>query len=137
MRKTIYLAVLIILILIPIDVAQADRPYVLEIPYSFTDINPCTGDSHDITINFTVRIHDHDGRLVAHEERALETSSGYYGRGTGSVVMNFKVYKATHNDMLVNEGGERIRVHYTEAIDLKTMPPTIKVYDDSVTCLGR
>jgi hypothetical protein len=102
--------------------------------------NPCTGLVHTITVTGTARIHEHDGRVVVHEQHTLTTSDGFQGRGTATIVDNGNIQALTLNDMLTNDSGDRIRAHLLLVLDLSTTPPTVRVMKgtfDEVICVGR
>jgi hypothetical protein len=72
--------------------AAADPPTAFPFEFVFDDVNPCTGDTHTVTIAGTTSVHDHDGRIVAHSKRTITTSpTAFVGHGTDSNVLNDQV----------------------------------------------
>jgi hypothetical protein len=54
--------------------AAAHAPIESSWVFAFDDVNPCTGDMHTVTIAGTRSVHDHNGRIVAHDARTITTS---------------------------------------------------------------
>ncbi len=101
---------------------------------TFLDVNPCTGDVHEVTMNVTFLVHFHDRVTVARGVRRLTTSSGYAGRGTSSYVQNGRVEMFRFSDRVTDGSGNRIRASGVFVLDLST--GTIRVDRFKVTCLG-
>ncbi len=117
------------------DAGAASAPTEIPFVNVFEDLNPCSGVVHTVTMTGTLRVHEHDGRVVGHSEFTLTTSSGFVGRGTETFVANGNVVKFTINAMLTNDSGDRIRAHVVQVVDLSTS--TVRVLKGSLTCLGR
>lgn len=76
--------------------ATANGPPQIETagPFTSTAVNPCTGELHEVTTFFTIRIHEfeladparHHLNLV--EEGTISTSDGFTGRLTNTLVLN-------------------------------------------------
>jgi hypothetical protein len=115
--------------------AAADPPTAFPFEFVFDDVNPCTGLIHTVTIAGTTRVHDHDGRVVAHSERTITTSpTGFVGRGTDSYVLNGQIEMFRLTDILTSPSGDRIRAHFVMVVDLST--GTVKIAGRPPTCLG-
>ncbi len=116
--------------------AAADPPAAFPFEFVFDDVNPCTGDTHTVTIAGTTFVHDHDGRIVAHSERTITTSpTGFVGHGTDSNVLNGQVEMFRLTDILTNPSGDRIRAHFVIVVDLSTGAVRV-VAGAPPTCLG-
>ena len=101
----------------------------------FEDIDPCTSETHTVTISSTVFAHEHGDRIVAHGVRTLTTSSGYEGRGTSAYVFNGQVELNPFTDILTNaETGDRIRASGIFVLDLST--DTVRTERFVLTCVG-
>ena len=116
--------------------AAADAPTEIPFEFVFDDVNPCTGDSHTVTIAGTTSVHEHDGRIVAHSERTITTSpTGFVGRGRDSYVLNGEVERFVQPaDILTNPSGERIRARFVIVVDLSS--GTVRVMKGGLACLG-
>ncbi len=117
-------------------VEAASGPTAVPIFVQFDDLNPCSGLIHTVTFTGTAWIHEHNGRVVVRSQRTITTSSGFEGRGTDTFVDNGNIQKVTLNDMLTHPSGDRIRARFALVIDLSTTPPTVQVFNRSVTCVG-
>jgi hypothetical protein len=116
-------------------VAAADPPRQISETFTFPDVNPCTGLSHNVTIAQTVSEHSHGGRIVAIGKRTVTTEpTGFVGRGTFSFVDNGQIVKFTSTDILTNAAGDRIRARNVSVVDPFTN--TIRVEKSGLTCLG-
>lgn len=81
--------------------AAADAPAEISVTDTFVDINPCTGEEHEVTINVDIREHIHaNGNIVARATRTGTTSDGYVmDHGRDSFVFNGNVARGTLNDV--------------------------------------
>ena len=103
--------------------ASADRPIEIVDPGEpFTDVNPCTGLDHEITINGVVRLHLHGEREVAHIATTGSTDSGYVmEHGVSSFVFNGHVARGTFTDNWVNpDDGSRFQARGAFVFNLNT-----------------
>ena len=87
--------------------ASADRPIEFSDSSTFADVNPCTDELVDITINVDVRLHEHkNGNVVVHVSRTGTTSDGYVmDHGQENFVSNGNVVRSTLNDVWRNGDG--------------------------------
>jgi hypothetical protein len=115
--------------------ASADPPTQIG-PFeeTFADMNPCTGLAQTGTLVVTFYVHAHDGRIVARADRTLSTSSGFFGTGTSSYVLNGEIEMFRFTDILSNDAGDRIRARSVFVADLST--GTVRVDSFDLTCLG-
>ena len=129
------MAASLLLLLVLAAPASADRPTQMG-PFveAFEDENPCNGLVHTVTIATTFAVHSHDGRFVAHGDRALSTSSGFLGKGASSFVDNGQIEMFRFTDILSNDSGDRIRANGVFVVDLST--GTVRVDKFELTCLG-
>ena len=115
--------------------AAADAPTEIPFEFVFDDLNPCTGDTHTVTIAGTSSVHEHDGRIVAYSKRTITTSpTGFVGRGTDAYVLNGRVEMFSQADILTSPSGERMRAHFVLVFDLST--GTVRVVAGGLACLG-
>lgn len=123
------------LLVLGIAPAEADPP-TQEGPFLdvFSDVNPCTGLVHTVTISATFSVHDHEGVEVVTGDSVLSTSSGFSGVGTSSFTSNSQVERARFIDMLTNDAGDRIQAKGVFVIDLST--DTARVERFHLTCVG-
>jgi len=90
----------------------AEQPERFSDSFSFVDINPCTGQEHEITIHEEVRFVDHgDGTGVFHIERSGTTSDGYTMKA--GVIANRRngvgVELGNLNDVWMGEDGSKFQ----------------------------
>jgi hypothetical protein len=115
--------------------AAADAPTEIPFEFVFDDVNPCTGAVDTVTIAGTSRVHDHDGRIVAHSERTITTSpTGFVGRGTDTYVLNGRVEMFSQADILTSPSGDRMRAVFVIVLDPTT--GTVRVVAGGLACLG-
>ncbi len=122
------------LVLVLVPAAAADPPAEFVVVDVFDDVDPCTGEVHEVTINAKFSVHFHGERIVARGERTLSTSSGYLGRGTSSFVANGRVEVFRFADVLANASGDRIRATAVFVLDLAS--ETVRVDTFELTCIG-
>jgi hypothetical protein len=115
--------------------AAADPPTAMPFEVTFSDVNPCTGLMHEVTIAGTEFVHSHDGRILIYSKRTITTDpTRFVGHGTDTFVVNGQVAKYTMTDILTNPDGDRIRARTVFVLDLST--ETVRVDKFEVTCLG-
>ena len=91
--------------------AEADRPERSETTVTFVDLNPCTGEEHEVTINFELAIHRHEDRRVVNVKRSGSTSDGFEME-PGSrehVTVNDNWVIASFRDKWSNDDGAKFR----------------------------
>ena len=113
--------------------AAADRPIEISITDTFADVDPCTGQVHEVTIDVTFFVHEHRDVTVARGVRTITTTGGYVGRGTSSFVLNGNVEVFRFTDLLADPSGNRIRASGVFVVDASG---SIRVDRFSLTCLG-
>jgi len=133
--KSVFAVVVGVIALASAVPAAADPPTAFPFEFVFEDVNPCSGDTHTVTIAGTTFVHDHDGRVVAHSERTITTSpTGFVGHGTDSYVLNGQVEVFRLNDIATSPSGDRFRAQFLMVIDLST--GTVTLSHGGLTCLG-
>lgn len=119
--------------------ALAERPSIMEGGVTFPDVNPCspTGDSHDVTINFVARIHEHRNNLVITSKRTGLTSSGFVMvNGTEHIVVNGNQANTGLTDIWRHpEAGQRFIASFALEFDPETFEP-IRLIRGSLRCLS-
>lgn len=108
---SILLAVAVLAIFTSVSPASADAPIIVESSATFEDVNPCTGELHEITLSFVDRIHEHDGNFLYTSDRSGTTDTGFsIVNGTESFVDNGRVIRGTFVDNWANpETDERFQ----------------------------
>lgn len=119
-----------------LHVQTASAPIRVPFFNQFQDVNPCSGLPMTVTMIGTELIHEHNGRVVVTGQRTITTSDGFEGRGTHTFVVNGNVARFTLNDMLRHPSGDRFRAHSVLIVDISTTPPTVRVEDFLLTCVG-
>ncbi|WP_353814981.1 hypothetical protein [Agromyces sp. SYSU T00266] len=93
--------------------ALADEPVEIEGSITPTDVNPCTGELHMLTIEYSLRLHVHDGRTVQHFSRTGWTDSGYVlQQGVRTDQFNGEAEQRVVIDNWSNPDGSRIQLRY-------------------------
>jgi hypothetical protein len=88
--------------------AAADPPTIDEFTITFPDVNPCTGETHTVTIELTFFQHDHGDRFNEHGVSSVTTSTGFEGGGTSTFVENDGAFVFRLVDVLSDDAGSRI-----------------------------
>ena len=109
MRRTFY-AVVVGTMFITLTAAPpvlADKPVTFTDSVRFTDVNPCTGVDHELTIVSEVSIHEHQNNFVVHLDRSGTTDSGFTMiAGTYSFVANANVEREALTDQWRHPGSK-------------------------------
>lgn len=88
--------------------ALADQPITVTDSETFTDVNPCTGLNHEITIDVAVSIHQHQNNEVVHGTHTGSTDTGFTMiQGTDSFVANNNVARSTFTDQWRHPDGSK------------------------------
>lgn len=106
-------AMLVVLMAAP---ALADKPITISDSDTFTDVNPCSGLEHEVTIDFSITIHEHRNNLVLQLDSSVVTDDGFEGSGHETFVDNGNIATSTLNFVLNNpETGAKFTVkgHFT------------------------
>ena len=87
--------------------AFADKPAAFSFSVTFTDLNPCTGTPHDITIFLDVYEHqEHNNNFVGRVVRTGFTSDGFEMFAGGErFILNNNVVVSSFRDMWRSEDG--------------------------------
>jgi hypothetical protein len=114
--------------------ALADPPVIDAWTDVFTDVNPCSGEDHEVTINNEARVHQHSNNTVIIASRTGNTDSGFeMVSGTLHLVRGERTAGVTdvwHNPAT----GEKFVAHVTLVLDPNTL--TVQVERVSLRCLG-
>jgi len=112
--------------------ALADRPTEVPVLDVFTDINPCTGLEHTITVSGTIFRHFHGDQENHHFAQMITTSSGFVGRGTEVGILHERIFVV--NVMLTNDAtGERIR---GQLVGIHDASGDVRIFKGALECLG-
>jgi hypothetical protein len=115
--------------------AMADSPITFSDSRTFTDVNPCTGLEHEITLNFDVSIHAHANNLVVTAQRSGSTDSGdTMIAGTETFVANTGGERATFVDQWRNPSGYKYMVRGNFMFNANTGELQFDTF--GITCMG-
>lgn len=108
--------------------AAHGAPVVVPFTHTQSGIDPCTGEPQEVTFAGTVSFQFlANGNVVIRREYTVTTDTGYEGRGTLVQVDNGSVLRGHFNDIVTHPDGRAFRAHAVQVVDLKTVPPTIRV----------
>ena len=112
--------------------AAAEAPHTVVDSWTVTDINPCTGDDIDITINVEAREHRaHSNNYVVNVKRTGSTSDGYVMRGSESQQWNDNAAHINYTDIWRNDEGSMFKVQ----LNVKLKPEGPQVENFSLRCV--
>ena len=91
---------------------SADAPIEFSDSVTFSDINPCTIEPMEVTVNVDVSVHTgHKNNVVLHVSRTGTTSDGYVmAHGVETIQENKNVLRAVFNDIWRNDDGSSFQV---------------------------
>ena len=115
--------------------AAADAPARFSDSVTFTAVNPCTGQEHDITLNFEIAEHQHRNNFVVHSSRTGETSDGYVMKhGSESFVDNGNVARGAFTDNWRSSDGSKFKAQGVFVFDITN--EELRVDRFSLRCIG-
>lgn len=128
------LAALMVAALTP--AAVADEPVLITDSDTFTDVNPCTGEEHEVTINFEFYDHEHEnGAFVSPAVRSGTTDSGYVMQnGRDILVFTGNIVVAPFMDQWRHPDGSKFVVRGVFVGDFRDFQ--IRVDEFSARCIG-
>lgn len=96
MKRSLVLGIVpaAVVLMVAVSMAPATAkgpPEIVEGEFSFEDVNPCTGEEHEVTVGFTDRVHEFDNEAGnrhhanVHSVARTTTSDGF----SGKVVVQF------------------------------------------------
>lgn len=112
MRK-LALAVIVLVTLGWPSAVSADRPTEDHFSVTFDDMNPCSGEMHEVTLNFEIFRHEghKNNNDVVHLRRSGTTSSGFEMiAGNEQQVDSEQGFRAHFMDMWADGDGARFQV---------------------------
>ena len=134
MRKTTG-AIVAIAMLFAAAPAVADAPISITDSSTFVDVNPCTEEPHEVTINFDVSLHLHGDREVVSIARSGSTDDGYTMiAGAESFVFNGNVARGAFVDQWRNDDGSKFMVHGNFLFHIKKDELLVDRF--RLTCIG-
>ena len=137
MRKAFYAVVVgaMFMTLTGASPVLADRPDTFTDSVTFTDVNPCTGVDHEVTINFEVSVHENRNTLVVHADRSGTTDSGFTMiAGTQSFVSNGNIERVGLTDQWRHPDGSKFVSQGQIVFNLNQQE--VLVEHGSLRCLG-
>jgi hypothetical protein len=121
-------------------------------PRVFTDVNPCTGDLHVVTLALTLRTHDFELTDPARHHGSstllgtIATSDGFVGRITQVAVDNGAglfdeeegrgILTLVTNGMARNDSGDAFSVHFLLHVTLVNGEPVVAFERFRLECLA-
>ncbi len=119
----------------------ADRPVPFPYPSSvFIDVDPCTGELQEITINFDVSLHLHKDNYVAKIKRTGTTDAGYEmiaGNGLQRLHSVSGLFFDRFVDVWRAADGRMFQVTGQILIDINASPPdNVKMVNGKLRCIG-
>ena len=113
----------------------ADRPVTFTESVTFTDVNPCTGADHEVTIVSVVSVHEHRNNTVVRLDRSGTTDSGFTMiAGTESFVANANVERVTLTDQWRHPDGSKFVAQAQIVLNLNQ--GEVLVDNGSLRCLS-
>ena len=145
--KKLALIIVLVLIMVPVSVFAKGPPVVVELPpIIFTEINPCTGSDHEVTLTSTLRVHAFENNDRYHENTQffseVTTSDGFSGDfvlGPDAINIGDKVetYTFISNVTLSNDDtGELLKVHINTNITVVDGETKAEVDNFRLWCAG-
>jgi hypothetical protein len=114
--------------------AAADPPVESTDSVMFPDVNPCSGLIHQVTIDFEIRLHQHQNRVVVHIGRTGSTDSGYrMDHGVLNAQNNGNVAKQTFSDIWSRDDGSKFKAQGTFVLDLSNNAARVDRF--SIRCI--
>ena len=116
--------------------ASADKPTELQDHVVFPDVDPCTGDIHEVNIFFDVFLHEgHKKNVVVHTKTTGFTDSGYeMFAGSTHIVENDHVFIRGNKDLWRNDDGQMFEAASTFVLNLEQ--GEVKVDNFGLRCIG-
>lgn len=113
----------------------ANEPVTFTDSFTFTDVNPCSGVDHEITIDVVLSIHEHRNNEVVHGDRSGTTDSGFTMiAGTESFVANGDVERVAFTDQWRHPDGSKFVAQGQFVFSLNRLE--LLVDNFSLRCLG-
>ncbi len=101
---------------------------------TFTEVNPCTGEEHLITIRLEEFLHDQGDPFVLHAVTKITTSpTGFSGGGTATVAESRGAFVFRLVEIMSDEAGNRISAKTVVVEDPAT--GTVRVERSELTCV--
>ncbi len=109
--------------------AMAVKPVQFVDSVSFPDVNACTGENHTVNLTFNISMRENRNNTVLTFKTDAETSDGWTGGGSQTVVANSNVVNDTVNIWARNGEGGAYKVHGRFKVDLNTGEVLVDVTD--------
>lgn len=106
--------------------AAAVQPVEFEAGVTFPDVNPCSGEPHDVTLSWDVALRDNNGATVLTFDTTVTTNDGWSGFGRETEVVN-KNRQINSLSIRVGDGnGSFYMVKGQRRIDVSTGDVTVE-----------
>lgn len=101
--------------------AAADQPREIPLLLQVEGFNPCSGEGHTVTLDYTLRIHEHANAVVITYAGHVSSDDGFSAIGRGVQVETTRVFKDHAHSVMVNpDTGERFTANITFVEDVET-----------------
>lgn len=137
MKKTAIRGALLAMLVIAAPFAAADRPANFTVNIGpFVDVDPCTGELHEVTLFFDIYEHQgHNNNFVAKVIRTGWTDSGYeMFAGGETFIINQGVVMGRFKDMWRNDDGRMFEVSANFVLNFNQFE--VKVNRFGFRCIG-
>ena len=115
--------------------ALANKPITFQASDTFPDVNPCSGEEMQVTINFDVSIHEHSNNLVVLIHRTGTTDSGFtMKKGIESFIANSNVERGVFQDQWRHPDGSKFRASGSFVFNINKGELLVDRFD--LVCLG-
>lgn len=152
-RALVATAAMSALVLVAGPAAANGPPRTIEFTDTFEAFNPCTGEPHMVTGNFTLREHAFDNEAGNRHHFNIQffidvvTDDGFSGKAVGPDIDNgaglFEdeegtgMFQSIINVNLSNDAGQRIKVHGNLHFNQVDGVPIAEVDNFSERCVGK
>lgn len=114
----------------------ADAPTTFSETNTFPDINPCSGEPMEVTINFEGRFHEHRNNFVGHGSKTGSTNDGYtMNHGVDNFVENNNVVRNAFTDNWTHADGSKFKAQGSWVFDISS--EEFRVDNFSLRCVGK
>ncbi len=134
MRRTLVLMVGVAVMVLGFAApAAADPPVEFSETVTFEDLNPCDPpNTHEITIVFNIKLHEHENNTVLILDSTTSTDDGFVGNGHETAVFTKDNFLSTFNFVQTHpETGEK----FTVKGNFKLVQGEVKVDNFKFNCV--
>ena len=115
--------------------ALANQPITFQDSVTFPDVNPCSGEDMEVTLNFDVSIHEHSNNFVVLVHTTGTTDSGFTMiKGIESFGANSNVERAAFQDQWRHPDGSKFRASGSFVFNINKEELLVDRFD--LVCVG-